>query len=252
MKVCVLASGSKGNSTYIETQEHKILIDVGVSLSYISQKLDEIGIMTNEIDMVLVTHTHQDHIRSLHSFKRRYNPKIYLTDLMNQELKEKLEDYEIAKTIMHFGELKVYSFKTSHDRLESHGYIFEENEKSIVYITDTGYINRKYNELLSNRSLYIFESNHDVTMLLNGNKQYHTKMRVLGDSGHLSNIDSANYLSSFIGSKTKKIFLAHLSEDDNSPEIALETLEDTFKEKGIKFNEIEAVSQWERTDLIEV
>lgn len=251
MKVCVLASGSKGNCTYIETKEHKILIDIGVSLSYVTEKLDEINVMPNEIDMVFVTHTHQDHTKSLYSFKKRYNPDIYMTDLMNQELKIEL-DHKIPKVITSFNGLKVYSFKTSHDRLESNGYIFEEDGKSVVYITDTGYINKKYNDLLRNRTLYIFESNHDVTMLLNGKKQYHTKMRVLGDNGHLSNVDAANYLASFVGEDTEKIILAHLSEDDNSPEIALENLSDTFKEKGIDLDNIEVASQWERTDLIEV
>ena len=111
------------------------------------------------------------------------------------------------------------------------GYIFEEDGHSLVYITDTGYINAKNHQKLSNKNMYILESNHDIDMLMNNPKYpYHLKQRILGDKGHLSNKDCSYYLSKFISENTKCIILAHLSEHNNTPSLALEELKKTLKE----------------------
>ena len=119
----------------------------------------------------------------------------------------------------------------------------------MVYITDTGYINRKNQDKLRNKEAYIFESNHNTEMLMHGKYPMWLKKRVLSDEGHLSNEQSSYYLSHLIGDKTKKIVLAHLSEENNTPEIALETLKDALKEEGIKFNNIECAKQQDRLEI---
>ena len=212
MKVSVLASGSKGNSTYIETNNTKILIDAGMSNLYIEKKLILLGVNPDDINFVFITHTHTDHIAGLKVFIKKHHPKVFLTLDMYNELKDILNDYEILESEIILNDLIVDYFKTSHDT-DSVGYIFKSNDKEIVYVTDTGYINIKNLKKLNNKDLYIFESNHDIEMLMNNpNYPYQIKQRILGDKGHLSNNQCKEYLNKIIGDKTKYIVLAHLSE----------------------------------------
>lgn len=252
MKVCVLASGSKGNSSYIETDSVKILVDIGMSSLYIEKKLQSIDINPGSIDAIILTHTHSDHINGLKVFTKKYNPKVYLTSKMLQDISFKLENYEIIESDFKIDDLNINVIKTSHDASDSNGYIFENNKRTISYITDTGYINNKYQDILKDKNIYIMESNHDIKMLMEGKYPYHLKQRILGDSGHLSNELSSKYLANFVGKNTNKIVLIHLSHENNDPEIALETINNIFEENKLKFNNILISEQEERTELLEV
>lgn len=224
MRAVVLSSGSKGNTTFIESGNTKILIDIGNTCKYVTEKLKGIGIEPSEIDAILITHTHSDHINGLKVFTNKYNPKVYFSNKMQEEL-EYINNYSIIKEgLLELNDLTIHIIKTSHDASDSYGYIIESNDKSIVYITDTGYINHKYFNLLSNKNIYILESNHDIEMLNNGPYSFSLRQRILGDKGHLSNYDCSKYLSNFIGNNTKCIMLAHLSQDNNTPNIAYDTL----------------------------
>ena len=171
---------------------------------------------------------------------------------MYHELDIKLDNYSIIDGDFNINDLNVEVFKTSHDVEESNGYIFNYNDKSVVYITDTGYINVKYHEKLKNKNLYIIESNHDIEKLMNGKYPYHLKQRILSDEGHLSNKDCSYYLKTFIGSKTNNIILIHLSEENNTEELALTELKKVLNE--INRNDINVIisKQKERTELIEL
>jgi len=250
--VSVLASGSKGNCTYLETPHHKCLIDVGMNYKYISAKLEEIGVDIKDIDTILITHTHTDHINGLKKIIKDVNPKVYLTEKMLNELGYELSNYNFISDDFILDDLGVEIIKLSHDTDDINGYILSHNDKTIVYITDTGYINVKNHKRLGNKNLYIMESNHDVNMLMKGKYPYHIKMRILGDKGHLSNKDSANYLSNFIGNNTKYIILAHLSHENNNPELAINNLKKVLHEKNINNLDIIVATQEERTELIEV
>ncbi len=252
MKVIVLSSGSKGNTTYIETKESKILIDAGNTSKYIVSKLFELEINPKEIDAILITHTHSDHIKGLESLIKKVPARIYMTEKMYPYLKF-VENYEFitSKSFM-IKDIKVDVIKTSHDTEDSVGYIITNDDKSVVYITDTGYINQKYDEILSNRGIYILESNHDIEMLNNGSYPFALRKRILSDKGHLSNYDSSAYLAKFMGPKTKKIVLAHLSEENNTPELALSTLKERLKSEKINFKNIIIAKQNEETELIEI
>ena len=246
MKVSLLASGSKGNSTFIETNNTKILIDVGMSNLYIEKKLILLGINPNDINSVFITHTHTDHIAGLKVFVKKHHPKVYLTLDMYKEISDILDDYEILEDKVILNDLIVDFFKTSHDT-DSVGYIVKNNEKEIVYVTDTGYINIKNLKKINNKDLYIFESNHDVELLMkNPNYPYQIKQRILGDRGHLSNNQCKDYLKKIIGDRTKCVVLAHLSEQNNDPSLALNNLSDI---NNIK---IMIATQNESTELIEV
>ncbi|MBP3920782.1 MAG: MBL fold metallo-hydrolase [Bacilli bacterium] len=253
MRVCVLASGSKGNSCFIETKETKILIDIGLNCKNIEKKLKEIEVEPKEIEAIILTHTHTDHTEGIRVFTKKYKTKVYLTEPMYKELNINLPNYEFINKELSIKDIKITSIKTSHDTDDSNGYIIENNNRSLVYITDTGYINVKNHKQLKNRNVYILESNHDVELLMNNKKYpYHIKQRILGDKGHLSNKDSSYYLSKFIGEDTKYIILAHLSEENNTDDLAINTLKETLKEKEKTCENILIAHQNTQTELIEV
>ena len=254
MKVSILASGSKGNCGYIEAANHHILVDIGINRLSIDKKLKEHGISANDIDIILLTHIHSDHVSGLSSFLKKHNPTIYLTRKMLNELSELVEikNYVIIDDQIDLSLLKIKIIKTSHDAEESFGFIFEIGDKSLVYITDTGYINVKYYKLLTNRTIYVMESNHDIELLMNGPYPHYLKQRILSDNGHLSNHDASNYLSSFIGNNTKTVILIHLSETNNDPVIARNKLIETLNKNNKMVDKIVIATQNEKTELIEV
>ncbi len=252
MKVCVLSSGSKGNTTYIETNQAKILIDAGNSSKYILEKLTSLNVNPSDLDAILITHIHVDHVKGLPVLLKRINPCVYMTEKMYSYL-DYIENYHLIDTeTFDIKDIHVEVIHTSHDTEDSLGYIINNEDKSLVYITDTGYINRKYFDLLSNRNLYIMESNHDVEMLNNGKYPFELRQRILSDKGHLSNYDSAKYLAKFIGDKTKYILLAHLSEENNTEELAYKTLTDRLNKENEQVDNIIIATQNKETELIKL
>lgn len=252
MKVIVLSSGSKGNTTYIETQTTKILIDIGNTCKYITEKLSTIGVTLGEINAILITHTHTDHIKGLKTFTNNYSAPIYITEKMHPKIPYVKQYKYIESSSITIRDIKINIIKTSHDAEDSVGYIINNNDKSIVYITDTGYINKKYHPMLSNRDIYIMESNHDVEMLNNGPYPFPLRQRILSDKGHLSNHDSAKYIGDFIGPKTTNIVLAHLSHENNTPELAKETLLAKLQELNMTQIHIDIALQDQETEIIQV
>lgn len=251
MKVSVLSSGSKGNTTYIETDNTKLLIDIGNTSKYVKEKLEDIGVAPSDLDGIIITHTHVDHVKGLKVFNRRYNIPVYITDLMHNAL-DYLDEYKLISNEFDIKDIHINVIKTSHDTDDSRGYILTNNDSSIVYITDTGYINKKYYDLLSNRNLYIMESNYDVEMLTNGSYPFQLRQRILSSKGHLSNYDSSKYISSFIGDNTKYILLAHLSEENNTEELAYETLINRLNVDNKKIPNIIIAKQDVETELINI
>lgn len=254
MLVSVLASGSEGNSTFVETDDVKLLIDIGMNTKYIKDKLEEVGVRPEEIDYIFMTHTHNDHIGALKTFLHKYNPTIVLTQNMYDELDD-LHGYskvEITDDPYIIGNTVIDYFKTSHDAVDARGYIISDNISSMVYCTDTGYLNQRYFKRLYDKDLYIMESNHDPELLINGSYPKWLKSRILSDKGHLSNNAAGFYLSKLIGPHTKKVVLAHLSHENNTPDIALETVKRTLKEYDVDFDNIIIASQRESSGEIQI
>lgn len=254
MKICNLASGSEGNVTYVETKEHKILLDVGMTVKYIKEKLAELAVNIEEIDYIFITHVHDDHIKALKNFIKKYHPVVCVSPKMFSEL-EDLKYYDrivLYDDVVNLNDVTIEILKTSHDTSDSRSFILRSEGKSMVYMTDTGFINTKYFKKIENLNVYLFESNHDIEMLLNGPYPKWLKDRVMGPYGHLSNKDSAIYLAKIIGPDTKKILLTHLSHKNNTEEKALKTMEEIFAEYEINFHNISCAKQREKSEMIEI
>lgn len=251
MLVSVLASGSEGNCTYVETENTKILIDAGMNTKYIKESLEKLGVDLNDIEYIFMTHAHNDHTGALKVLIKKYKPIIVISSGIYEEL-EVVHDYKnliITDDPITAGNTKIDNFKTSHDAKGSRGYIISDSTSSMVYMTDTGYLNQKYFKKLYDKNIYIMEANHDVEMLMNGPYPAWLKTRILSDKGHLSNNSSGFYLAKLIGPNTKKVILAHLSHENNTPEIALKTVQKTLKEYDISFDNIDIAKQ---KDIVEV
>ena len=225
MKIKVLASGSKGNCSLIETASARFLIDIGITYQRLKKELEKMNLNLDDIDALLLTHAHNDHTSGLKVLLKHTNFKIYANKDIIKELtvdidKERIELYD---SIMHLNSTELTIFKTSHDAKGSVGFLIIDDGSSLVYITDTGYLNRKYFKLLTNRNIYYIESNHDEKMLMDGPYPYYLKQRILSDEGHLSNETTSKYLKKLVGDSTKYIILAHLSEHNNKEELAYTT-----------------------------
>jgi len=246
MKITILGSGSEGNSTLIEINNLKILIDVGFSYKQLKNKLASLNIDPKEIKHLLITHEHSDHTKGLNIFLNKVKPNLYIKNELREVLIE-CRDYDKTTLIneeFFIENVFVRVLPLSHDAVNPVGYLIEEDE-SLVYITDTGYIHKRILNLIENKNYYIIESNHDTEMLINGPYPLYLQKRILSDKGHISNDFCGTYLSKIIGEKTKKITLAHLSKTNNSPDIALNTVTRILKDNGINFENIECANEEE-------
>lgn len=253
MKIQILASGSKGNCTLIESKNTKILIDVGINYSRIKKTLDELNIDINTINGIIISHTHSDHIGGLSSLIKKIDIPVFIREELFDEIKKIIPREKIIlidEQSVTINDLDIELINASHD-VPAFGFIINDGEKKIVYLTDTGYINRKYYEKLENLDAYVIESNHDEKMLMEGPYPYILKQRVISDKGHLSNRYTGRFLNKTIGNKTKCIILAHLSENNNTESLALEQIQDELKDNHNKVK-IVIAKQHEETEMVEI
>lgn len=228
MKFALLASGSKGNAFYLESEGTKILIDCGTTQKYLKENLAAMNVEVQDLDALLITHDHSDHTKQVKMF---CNHRVYSPSHLNVKYKKVLP-YE-AFTINH---LTIFPIKTSHDAEETVGYIIDDSRHRLVYITDTGYIREKDFKHIKNADYYILESNHDPALLMKTNRPYTIKRRILSESGHLSNDQAAQILSEVKGDRTKEIILAHMSQEANTEKLAYETTRAKIPDEMIQIN----------------
>lgn len=243
MKICSLASGSSGNCLVAETKESKVLVDGGLSGKKIADKLKEAQIDIKEIDAILVTHEHCDHIQGVGVLSRKYDLPIWANEPTWQamekalgKLQEKNKCILEEEKILQIGDLQVEPFSISHDAVKPLGYCLYEKETKVSLLTDTGHIDSKLEKSLAESDLIVLESNHDVEMLKAGPYPYHLKRRIMGEKGHLSNEQSGEALSKVIGGRTKQVLLAHLSRENNFPDLAHLTVKNILEKQGIKIH----------------
>ncbi|MCD8029057.1 MAG: MBL fold metallo-hydrolase [Erysipelotrichaceae bacterium] len=237
MEFHVLASGSKGNATFVYENGCGILIDCGITRKQLLFKLSSLGFNESNIQYVLLTHDHYDHNKNIHIFD---------SDIVFSAEKNipGIDDYHtlIPYTHRQFGVFDVFTLRTSHDASDPIGFIFTTNE-TLLYLTDTGYVSQKNRQYIHNLNYYIIESNHDIEMLMNTKRLMFLKNRILSDKGHLNNEYSAQLMCDMIGDQTKEIILAHLSQEANTPKKALDAYTRVFKKNNIEFHNIKVASQ---------
>ena len=241
MRVCNLGSGSDGNLTYIETAGCKVLLDAGLSAMEIKKRLALLHVLPEEIDAILITHEHLDHIKGLDVFVSKYKTKIYVHNKGYTALVSKLKRANDFKFVIfddmdfYINDLRVTNFSLPHDSEYCSGYSFLEKTKKVSILTDLGYTNSEVLSKISGSTLVYLEANHDVDML-KANPKYPLmlKQRILGRNGHLSNISAAEVIRNLVMGGTKQIMLSHLSTENNTPELAYSTICEYLKKYGIE------------------
>lgn len=231
MKFQVIASGSKGNLTYIETAEAKIIVDAGITYNRFIKNLDD-SILLDRIDAIFITHEHYDHVSGLVSIMSKSDAILYIHqdsfNFLNEKIKEKIpldrvcfiEDNKKYKVKDFF----VYTMQLNHYSMHCLGFVFEHKNNRLAYITDTGFVPEVYLDVLKNVDVLIIEANHDIEMLLESERDQFLKARILSEVGHISNLICKDILRTVVSERLKHIVLAHASEECNSKEAILETI----------------------------
>jgi len=242
MKFILVGSGSKGNASLIYTDKSLIQIDMGVPLKRIDESLSSIHREEKNIEALFLTHEHVDHIGTLALYHGRV-PVYASRGTFESEGVHLIASGEKLR----IGDFLMSPFSLSHDAANPLGYLVDDGTERLGYVTDTGYVPDDDLDLLKDCDYYVFESNHDLKMLLHSDRPAVLKKRIHSDLGHLSNVDSATYMAALIGPHTKKIYLAHLSEECNTPELALSTYRAVLQKRGVDLSSIEivALKQWE-------
>lgn len=235
-----LASGSSGNAALLSCGETHLLVDMGISCRRICRSLADLGLTPEDLDGVLITHEHTDHIAGLATYIKKYRTPIYCTPAVSRQLEYRLAGVEpllrpmaLGETAV-FGEVEALILPTSHDCRESAAWRFDTPEGRVGYLTDTGYVVEETGEALLGSDMLVLECNHDVEMLRAGPYPFPLKQRILGELGHLSNDDAADYAVRSVRAGTRRILLAHLSRENNTPRRALETVGGALAEAGLE------------------
>jgi phosphoribosyl 1,2-cyclic phosphodiesterase len=244
MHFSVLASGSTGNAIFVESGEHSFLVDAGLSGKQLEALFAKIDRDIGKLSGLLVSHEHSDHIKGIGVIARKYKIPVYANkktwDAMSGLIGEVPTDQKFIfdmESVKSFGSLDIESFGVSHDAAEPMFYVFHSGEKKLVTVTDTGYVSDRMKGIISNADMFVFESNHDVQMLRMGRYPWNVKRRILSDVGHVSNEDAALAMSDVIGDRTKRIYLAHLSQDNNMKDLAKMAVTQTLQSKGLQVGE---------------
>lgn len=236
-----LGSGSSGNCYYLGCKDHGILIDAGIGMRSVKKALLEYGVSLSKIDAILITHDHVDHTKSVGAFGDKYNIPIYATEYVHQGIQRNIRvkadlistkriiEKEVSFRINNF---EITPFEVPHDSVDNVGYWIKFNDQNLVLITDIGRITDTIRNYASKANHLIIEANYDDEMLLNGRYPYYLKQRIVSGMGHLSNGLSAEFIEEIYSDKLKNIWLCHLSQDNNRPELAYESIKKALEKRG--------------------
>lgn len=238
---CALGSGSKGNCYLVANEKNKILVDAGLSAKSIGDNLLELGVSPNEIDGIIITHEHSDHIAGVRVFSKKYDVPVYANEKTMAAILRKVPDissknvrtFENSKSFF-IGAFDISPFKTPHDSACSCGFSIYSGMNKITVATDLGHMNSSIVENLKYSDILVLEANHDLDMLIKGPYSPFLKQRVQGPKGHLSNDLCGQTLAYLLDYGLKQVVLAHLSEDNNTPEIAHNTVCSHLNKRGAK------------------
>ena len=240
IRMSVLASGSTGNATYVESDKGSLLVDAGLTGKKMEGLFSQIDKEIKNVNGILVTHEHADHVKGLGVLARKYGLPIYANEKTWSAIEKKdsripmdqkfiFNPYE-TKTLAGFD---VESFNVSHDAIDPQFYVFHNNGKKFTILTDTGYVSDRMKGIIKGSDAFMFESNHDVDMLRMCRYPWKTKQRILSDMGHVSNEDAGLAMTDVITDNTKRIYLSHLSQDNNMKDLARMSVGQVLKEHDI-------------------
>ena len=236
-QVVMLASGSKGNAALISTDSQRFLVDVGISCRELVKRMQQVGAAPEELDGVFVTHEHVDHVKGIVTFAKKYQVPLYASQGTWRAVFSRYPELNRANCRLTgqrllVGDVSIACFATSHDAAQPQGYSFlwRSGETKCTYVTDTGFVTPAVREAVQGSDVLILEANHDVEMLKNGSYPYDLKQRILGTRGHLSNNTAGQFLLQ-LEKMPRRIFLAHLSEQNNLPKLALDTVKNILDSK---------------------
>lgn len=243
LKFISFGSGSSGNCYYLGTANDGLIIDIGVGIRTLKKHCRDYGVQLSSVSHVLITHDHADHIKSVGSFSHDFRVPVYATKLVHKgidsnycitrkiapELKMVLEPHQPIQ----LGDFYVRPFPVPHDANENVGYEIQAEGVTFVIITDVGCVTDDVKEGISRADYLVIEANHDEEMLKNGPYPEYLKKRILSSSGHLSNVDCGQALAENMTEHLRHIWLCHLSEENNHPELARKTVETILRSYGI-------------------
>lgn len=258
-----LGSGSSGNCYYLGTNEYGVLIDAGIGIRSIQKALREYGVSFDKIIAVLVTHDHADHIKTVGCLGDKYNIPVYATETVHNGI---LRNRAVRGSLVHsrkiiekeqafsIREFQITAFDVPHDSIENVGYHIEFDEQTFVLVTDIGRITDTIKEYAAKANHLVIEANYDEYMLQAGKYPYYLKQRIGNGMGHLSNRLSAQFIASIYSENLQNIWLCHLSQDNNHPEIAFKAVEQALYDNGVvvgKNVKLETLSRYKVSGLRE-
>ena len=245
LNFCSLYSGSSGNSLLVQTSNTKILIDVGESAKKIATALSSLEVEPSDIDAILITHEHSDHIKGLGTFSKKYDIPVYANsktwDAMPEQ-SEKISDKNIKKFTIEenfeIGDLKIHPFKIPHDAANPCGFNISNNDKKLSIATDIGHMTSNIAHKLEDSLFILLEANYDPEILKCSSYPYLLKQRIAGPNGHLPNLEAGKTISFLMNSGLKQVMLGHLSRENNFPELAYKTVVDELIENKLDSSKI--------------
>jgi len=229
MRAIAVQSGSNGNCVYVEAGSHRLLVDAGISGRRVQQRLCEADCDVRKVDGVFISHDHSDHIAAAGIYQRKFHLPVYVTEKTYHSGEERyglgpmrdVRHFAAGETVQLNG-VHVETIPTPHDAVDGVGFVIDDGEKRLGVLTDLGHVFTGLADIVASLDAVILESNHDPTMLAWGPYPPMLKRRIAGPGGHLSNIEAAELLA-HAKSRLKWACLAHLSEENNQPDLAVET-----------------------------
>lgn len=229
LKFCSLSSGSCGNANYIEYKDTKVLIDAGLNGVTTENALKEIGTDIKDLDAVILTHEHRDHVQGAGILSRKYGAKLYANEKTYLASLPRIGSVKESHVNIFDGafevkDLVIKPFKVYHDAYDPVGLAIYAGNKKLSILTDTGLVDGDIADAIKDSDIYYIESNHDEEMLEKGPYSYYLKRRVRSEEGHLSNIQAADLIKKSLKDKNELVFLAHLSHENNTEKLAYMTV----------------------------
>ena len=258
LKFCSLFSGSTGNSLYIQNDNTKILVDSGVSCKKVIDALESININPKELNAILVTHEHSDHIQSVGTLSKKYNIPVYANNKTWSKIpyeinKENVFEFKTSEDFS-IGDLKIHSFKTPHDAAQSCGFNIFDGETKISIATDLGHVTDEIRTCLKGSKFILLEANYEPEVLRMCSYPFPLKTRIASPTGHLSNNSAGETIASLINSGLSRVMLGHLSKESNFPQMAYATVVDELEKRNFKKGDIDLsiASRIHPSELLEI